>query len=358
GPSSSDYEGPFAGVSGLENKYHAMANPLLLNEAFTDSNDARMGNGRLYANFSFGPYDLFGRGVDSVVIVFAEFVGGADFTASRTLPLEEKDSIRALADSAMQYLGERVTFNYEHGLSVPVPPPGPDFTVTAIDSSGKVGNRIAFSDSVESIPDPQHGLVDIAGYRIYRSGTYPMGPWKLIADFPLKDPRYWNALKQRYEVNDFFVAMGYGYYYAVTSYDEGHAAWIRDPSVTVPPLESSLYANRTPQPFFTTQRPVSSAVGLSRVAVVPNPFYLSSGLSFAGDTKKILFVNLPETCTIRIFTLRGDPVKTLEHHDPASGSISWNQISDYGQYIKSGLYFYHIETPDGQQVRGKFAIVN
>lgn len=358
GPSSSDYEGPFAGVSGLENKYNAMANPLLLNEAFTDTNDARMGNGRLYANFSFGPYDLYGRGVDSVVIIFAEYVGGADFKTARSLSYEEKDSIAFLADSAMQYLENRVTFNYKHNFTVPVPPPGPDFTITAIDSSGKVGNRIAFSDSVENIADPQEGIVDIAGYRVYRSGSYPMGPWEMIADIPVGDPDHWNSFEERYEVDDYLVAMGYGYYYAITAYDEGHDTWSVDPSVSVPPLESSLYANRSQSAFFTTLRPASETDGLSKVAVVPNPFYLNSGLSFAGDTKKIQFVNLPSVCTIRIFTVRGDLVKTIEHNDNQSGSASWNQISEYGQYIKSGLYFYHIETPDGKETRGKFAIVN
>ena len=358
GPSSSDYEGPFAGVSGLENKYNAMANPMLLNEAFIDTNDSRMGNGRLYANYSFGPYDLFGRGVDSVVIIFAEYVGGADFKTSRELSLLEKDSIIYLADSAMTYLEDRVEFNFKYNFTVPVPPAAPNFTVTAIDSSGKVGNRIAFSDSVESISDPQEGIIDIAGYRVYRSGSYPMGPWELIADIPVKDANYWNAFDEQYELDDFLVAMGYGYYYAVTAYDAGDDSWSVDPAIAVPSLESSLYANRSKQPFFTTLRPASASDGLSRVAVVPNPFYLNSGLSFAGDTKKIQFVNLPEECTIRIFTLRGDLVKIIEHHDSESGAASWNQISEYGQYIKSGLYFYHIETPDGLETRGKFAIVN
>lgn len=358
GPSSSDYEGPFAGVSGLENKYNAMADPLLLNDAFIDTNDARMGDGRLYANFSFGPYDLIGRGVDSIVIVFAEFVGGADFGTSRDLSIEDKDVIRSKADSAMQYLSRRVKFNYAHNMSVPLPPPAPDFTVTAIDTSGKVGNRVAFTDSVESIPDPQQGVTDITGYRVYRSGEYPMGPWERIADIPCKDPEYWNAFTEQYEVNDFRVAMGYGYYYAVTAYDSGHSSWAADPAVSVPPLEGSLYANRSASPFFSTQRPVSAESGLSEVAVVPNPFYLNSGLSFAGDSKKLQFVNLPEKCTIRIFTLRGDLVKTLEHNNPYSGSIAWNQISDHGQYVKSGMYLYHVETPDGRETRGKFAIVN
>ncbi|MDZ7797072.1 MAG: hypothetical protein U5N56_08515 [Candidatus Marinimicrobia bacterium] len=166
------------------------------------------------------------------MIVFAEFVGGADFRTSRELGLEDKDIIMEKADSAMQYLSQRVKFNYDHDLSVPLPPAAPDFSVTAIDTSGKVGNRIAFSDSVENIPDPQQGVVDIKGYRVYRSGEFPMGPWEMIADIPLKDPEYWNSFTEKYEVNDFQVAMGYGYYYAVTAYDSGHASWAADPAVS------------------------------------------------------------------------------------------------------------------------------
>ena len=358
GPSSSDYEGPFAGVAGLENKYDAMANPSLLNEPFIDTNDIRMGKGRLYANFSFGPYDLYGRGLDSVVIVFAEYVGGADFKTSRSLTDADRDSIAFLADSAMAYLEQRVKFNFDHHLTVPVPPVAPSFQLSAIDSSGKVGNRITFTDSVEYIPDPQENVIDIAGYRIYRSGSYPMGPWELIDEFGVKDSRHWNDFTNQYEVDDFLVAMGYGYYYSVTAYDQGDPSWSVDPLVSVPSLESSLYANRSKKAFFSTLRPASKDDALASVAVVPNPFYLSSGLSFAGDSKKIQFVNLPEKCTIRIFTLRGDLVKSIEHDDPESGSASWNQISEYGQYIKSGMYFYHIQTPDGVETRGKFAVVN
>jgi hypothetical protein len=77
----------------------------------------------------------------------------------------------------------------------------------------------------------------------------------------------------------------------------------------------------------------------SKYEAMPNPFYRSSGFEVAGDIKNIQLVNLSEECTIRIYTVRGDLVKTIHHNNPFSGVATWNQISDYEQYVKSGIYF-------------------
>ncbi len=357
-PHSSDYEGPFTGVSGFDNKYEAMRNPLKLREAFTDPDDPRMGNSRLYANFSIGPFNLRGRGRGELKVVVAEFVGGADLKTARSLTLAQKDSIRALADSAVSYLNERVEFNYNHDYCVPMAPPGPEFSVSP-DSSreGRVGNIITFSDSVEYVNDPHQGFPDVAGYRIYRSAEFPFGPWELIADIPVKSNTHWSDDEQQYKFLDKKVALGYGYYYSITSYDQGHDQWAEDPGVSVPPLESSVFANRSTTPFYTTLRPQSGQDVLDNVTVVPNPFYVSSGLQSAADAKLIQFVNVPAECTIRIFTLRGDLVKTIRHDNPSSGVATWNQISDNNQYIKSGMYYYHLTSEYGG-TKGKFCIIN
>jgi hypothetical protein len=96
---------------------------------------------------------------------------------------------------------------------------------------------------------------------------------------------------------------------------------------------------------------------MEEVAVVPNPFYRHSGLPKLGTENRIQFVNLPDRCTIRIFTVRGDLVKKIEHDNPDSGVAFWNQISDNGQMVKSGMYFYHIKNTFGDEIRGKFAII-
>jgi hypothetical protein len=357
GQESSDYEGPFSGVAGFENKYDAMKNPMLLYRAFTDTNSAFMGDSRLYAVFAIGPFNLRGMGRGELKVTIAEMVGGIDYAKARSYTLADKAKVAAAADSAIAYLSERVEFNYQNQYRVPMPPPGPVFDVSALDSSGIVANLITFNDSAEYIPDPHQGSPDLAGYRIYRSAQYPFGPWEKIADIPKKDTRFWNADNQRYEYKDFRVALGYGYYYSVTSYDSGHDAWAVNPAVSVPPLESSIYANRAKTRFYTTLKPMPADYDLSKIAVVPNPFYVSSGLDNVGDRKMIQFVNLPAECTIRIFTLRGDLVKTIHHNNPSSGVAKWNQISEYGQYVKSGMYFYKVESNKYEHT-GKFAIIN
>jgi hypothetical protein len=237
---------------------------------------------------------------------------------------------------------------------VPVAPHAPQFSITADTNPGALGNVIQFGDDVESLNDPHQGVPDIAGYRIYRSSELPFGPWEKIAEFTVGDEQYFNPASSLYIFTDDRVALGYGYYYAVTSFDTGHDSWAvnGDP---VQPLESSLYCNRQ-GPFRATLRPTDGNV--DQVTVVPNPFYRTARPTATGDpVKEIQFQNLPARCTLRIFTVRGDLVKTIRK-DSQKGDIIWNQISDFGQYVKSGMYFYYVESENGDVQRGKFAIVN
>jgi len=347
-----DHSGPFLGVAGLDNKYRAMANPLLLSEAFTDENDPRMASGRLYANFSLGPFNIPRR--DSIKVVIAEFVGGISYreATQKDMTIEK---VRTSADSAIAYLNERIQFVYDQNYIVPMPPPPPKFDISSYNLENNIANLIAFGNESENIPDPHQGIPDLAGYRIYRSWNLPFGPWEMIADIKKGDPAFYDSDSSLYRFIDTGVALGYDYYYSLTAYDSGHTSWAIDPAVTVPPLESSLFAGIQSEPFTSTLSPTIQTV--SRVAVVPNPFYRQSGLPKLGSENRIQFVNLPEKCTIRIFTIRGDLVKTIYHNNTETGVAYWNQISENGQFVKSGMYFYHIENPQGEVNRGKFAII-
>lgn len=103
---------------------------------------------------------------------------------------------------------------------------------------------------------------------------------------------------------------------------------------------------------------------LDKISVVPNPYVAVATWeprtlyqSGRGE-RKIDFVHLPATCTIRIFTLAGSLVKTL-HKDtaPGDGSISWNLISEDGMEIAYGVYVYHVEAPGVGEHVGKFAVI-
>lgn len=344
--------GPFEDVLGLNNKYEAMADPSKLTRAFSDTSDARMGQSRLYANFSLGPFNIPRR--DSVKIVVAEFVGGATYEESIS-DSADKNFVKSKGMAAVQYLNNRVEQTYLNNYVVPMPPPAPAFTIFADTNAGMISNIIKFSDSLESRPDPHQMIADVQGYNIYRSGLYPFGPWELLQTIKIKDPAFHDPANGIYTYRDDKVPLGFGFLYSITAFDSGHAVWAIN-GQPVPPLESSVFANRSKIPFKTTLKPHKNK--LDEVVVVPNPFYRQSGFIEPGAEKDIQFVNISEKCTIRIYTLRGDLVKTINHDNPESGVVRWNQISDYGQFVKSGMYFYHISNPQGEIKKGKFAIIN
>ena len=101
--------------------------------------------------------------------------------------------------------------------------------------------------------------------------------------------------------------------------------------------------------------------------VVPNPFVQNSGLD-AADLKRLVFVNIPARCTIRIYTLAADHIVTIEHDDGwglepwgSSGSESSYMLTKHRNNVKPGLYIFHIESHvpgyEGQTSIGKFVIV-
>jgi hypothetical protein len=125
---------------------------------------------------------------------------------------------------------------------------------------------------------------------------------------------------------------------------------------------------------------------LSRINVVPNPYICSSYLDIGPASRRIEFVNLPSTCTIRIYSLGGVLVNVLNHiganrngwgnytdwdqldtssqpkqyqgYDNHGGTEPWNLRNRFGQMVASGLYFYHVSDSRGKTCTGKFYIVN
>ena len=107
-------------------------------------------------------------------------------------------------------------------------------------------------------------------------------------------------------------------------------------------------------------------VDLSKIKVVPNPYVVQADwerpLPFPDQVgrgeRKIDFIHLPNQATIRIFTVRGDLVKTIEHTAGlADGIASWDLRASDGLDVAYGIYFYHVSTPDGKESTGKFALI-
>ncbi len=105
---------------------------------------------------------------------------------------------------------------------------------------------------------------------------------------------------------------------------------------------------------------------LDRIKVVPNPYVSASKWEtlppdippgHGRGERRIDFIHLPRTCTIRIYTIYGDLVRTIEHEDDLyDGSESWNLLTKDDMDIAFGVYIYHIESSIGEKI-GKFAII-
>jgi hypothetical protein len=132
---------------------------------------------------------------------------------------------------------------------------------------------------------------------------------------------------------------------------------------------------RTQKPFtsadaftFSTQAantdPALAEEGLKEVYVVPNPYVATNEIeptnpianTERGD-RRLYFANVPQQCTIRIYTLAGEHVDTIEHDSSLDdGKVFWNLRTKDNMNIAYGLYIFHIESDAGSQV-GKFAVV-
>jgi len=151
----------------------------------------------------------------------------------------------------------------------------------------------------------------------------------------------------------------------VTSFDFG---W---PESELEALESSRVLGATP--FYPLSSQEQIQANDLKVYVYPNPYRFDGGYREEGfegrlDTdrpddrvREIHFANLPPKCTIRIYSLDGDLVRELEHDmdpsDPQSTHDTWDMITRNTQMAVSGLYFWTVESPDGETQIGKLVII-
>lgn len=131
--------------------------------------------------------------------------------------------------------------------------------------------------------------------------------------------------------------------------------------VTQKPFRNGEYFEFISQaPQFDQQKAESD---LDKVAVVPNPYvgaasWEPSSIEVGRGERRIHFINLPRQCTIRIYTVSGKLVETIEHNSTIdNGQEPWNMVSKDGMDIAFGIYIYHIDAPGVGEKIDKFAII-
>ncbi len=118
--------------------------------------------------------------------------------------------------------------------------------------------------------------------------------------------------------------------------------------------KDTFYVRMTKPQLVTSGKNVDSL--LSRIRVVPNPYIGAAKWEQVVNTRRLQFAFLPAECTISIYTIRGELVQTLRHNNK-TGTEDWNLTNQSGVEVAFGLYVYVVETPDGNKVNGKFAII-
>ncbi|MGB5892972.1 MAG: hypothetical protein WBG58_02270, partial [Ignavibacteriaceae bacterium] len=103
---------------------------------------------------------------------------------------------------------------------------------------------------------------------------------------------------------------------------------------------------------------------LKDIKVVPNPYisaatWESRNLNSSGrGERRIDFIHLPAKCTIRIYTLAGALVKTLQKDSGFDdGTLSWDLITEDGMDSAYGVYVYHVDADGVGESIGKFALI-
>jgi hypothetical protein len=147
-------------------------------------------------------------------------------------------------------------------------------------------------------------------------------------------------------------------------------------TAAVLPTDGDILLVKTKRPFSpedaysltTTSGKLDPQVASSRldmIYVVPNPYVglneIEPANPLPGQTRgerRIYFENLPPQCTIRVFTLSGDLVQTIQHDTGwDNGREYWNLLNRDGFSIAYGVYVAHIDAPGIGEKITKFAII-
>jgi hypothetical protein len=292
---------------------------------------------------NFGPFDL--PPGDSVQIVLAEGVNGLDrqkcfdigalwkkavddptYQGPFTLPDGSTTTNEDTYKDAWFYTGRdsimlvfsRAKRNYDLGYQIPQPPlPPPQFSVT----SG--GDRI----SLTWVASPSEGKPGFGGYKVFRATGKTDTLFQEIASLGPGSASFDDVTAQR----------GFSYYYYVSAFTDGSTNASGGPNPAGPLLSSRFYT-RTIQPAYLRRQAGDS---LSSIRIVPNPYNIASpGMQYPGEPDKIMFLNIPGHCTIRIYTENGDLIQQIDHEN-GSGDETWNSITSSRQVVVSGVYIVH-----------------
>lgn len=95
------------------------------------------------------------------------------------------------------------------------------------------------------------------------------------------------------------------------------------------------------------------AEALKMINVVPNPYYAFSEYERNRLDTRVKITNLPEKCTVRIYSVNGKLIRTFKKDSPVT-SIDWDLNNWQNIPVAGGVYLIHVEVPEVGEVVLKF----
>jgi len=384
-------------------RYNRMVNEWPLNQNRQAlRNDGYSANGNYIQLNTIGPFPEIVPG--ETVSVYISFVAAAmpqqfqsiipaqeanvddlDNEVSRANLVENIGWAYRLFDGTENEDGTRTRF------LVPEPPTVPNMRVELNEGTA----TIYWDNSSETSVDPVTREEDFAGYKLYRTnlgddvrgtistnaqvlrewdipgsgGDFNTGFDEIRLDQPVTFPGDPIEYTYKYEISG--MLSGWQYLFSVTAFDEGDD---RTPS-----LETSINANAVRVfPGTVVNTNFGSSEEEYQVGVYPNPYRINA--AWDGSTpfnRRIMFYNLPERAEIRVYTLAGEIVATLDHDAQtytgdtrwfrdfsapnrilSGGEHAWDLLTSANQNLTTGLYLYTVYDKDSGKVQqGRFIVI-
>jgi len=142
------------------------------------------------------------------------------------------------------------------------------------------------------------------------------------------------------------------------------------------PVEGDIFYIATDRPFkaddvYQFQASASSidekiaSDALEDIHVVPNPYVVTNILEPLDrqnprdrGPRRIYFDKLPNECTIRIYTITGELVKTIDHYSSFdNGQAFWDLTTKDNFPISYGVYIYHVDAGKLGEKIGRLAVI-
>jgi hypothetical protein len=157
---------------------------------------------------------------------------------------------------------------------------------------------------------------------------------------------------------------GLPYYYSITPFQRRYLnGGIFD--VLLNSIDEGFYRADTlgsPTPVAAHDAAREGQPYLADIIVVPNPYEAGKVPWDQEGGEHVEFRNLPSTATIKIYTIAGEKVRTIEHgagqFGESTDTRAWDLKNDRGEKVTSGVYIYHVTTSlNGETTTGYLCVV-